>query len=90
MRYTIPAGTRCKIAPDDDLTAYIPHRSKRETVGEWRMDLDADWMVLVVDGFCVQVRRPFVTACTTENLSQPIEIVSQNSETEVETRNPFE
>ena len=61
MRYTIPAGTPCKIAPDDDLTAYIPHRSKRETVGEWRMDLDADWMVLVVDGFCVQVRRPFVT-----------------------------
>lgn len=62
MKYRIPAGTRLKIAPDDDLTPYRPHRTVREVVAELRLELDKGWLVLAVPekDVVVQVRREWV------------------------------
>lgn len=55
MKYRIPIGTRCKIAPDDDRTNYGPEvKSKAEHVGEWRWQ-HGRTMCLQVGASCVLV-----------------------------------
>ena len=57
-RYRIPAGTKCKVAPDDNRTPYAPYESKADSVGVLRFELDSGWCVLAVEGtdFVVQLR----------------------------------
>ena len=61
-RYRIPAGTKCKIAPDDDLTPYREHRSRSEQIGELRWELDTGWVCLVLPGkdLVVQVETKYL------------------------------
>lgn len=61
MKYRIPAGTQCKIAPDDDLTPYRDYTAKSDTIATYRDYTDSKWIVLELNvkgkDMVVQVRR---------------------------------
>ncbi|WP_372897587.1 hypothetical protein [Stieleria sp.] len=57
-RYIIPAGTRCKIAPNDDNRPYTPHETTQDGEGElWPEASDESVLVIATDKWVYRVPK---------------------------------